>query len=153
MCPTKVGAGERAAWSRNCLWVMSRTPRVASGVEGSNGATPNLSRNGSLLLLTKGEWREFIASGGAGVVMEDGTLVFPLMAVNEAEYVCSMIVYSTYNGSAWALSEDISPAKCLNPCVTEWEGSLLMIVDCENGQRVYGSRDMGTTWTEAIGAL
>ncbi|RNC38951.1 putative trans-sialidase [Trypanosoma cruzi] len=85
--------------------------------------------------------------------MEDGTLVFPLMAVNEAEDVCSMIVHSTDNGSAWTLCEDISPAKCLNPCVTEWEGSLLMIVDCGNGQRVYGSRDMGTTWTEAIGTL
>ncbi|RNC34922.1 trans-sialidase [Trypanosoma cruzi] len=28
-----------------------------------------------------------------------------------------------------------------------------MIVDCESGQRVYGSRDMGTTWAEAIGTL
>ncbi|KAF5224644.1 putative trans-sialidase [Trypanosoma cruzi] len=53
MCPTKVGAGERAAWSRNWLWVMSRIPRVASRVDGSNGATPNHSRNASLLLLTK----------------------------------------------------------------------------------------------------
>ncbi|RNC32858.1 putative trans-sialidase [Trypanosoma cruzi] len=53
MCPTKVGVGERTAWSRSWLWVMSRIPRVASGVDGSNGATPNHSRNGSLLLLTK----------------------------------------------------------------------------------------------------
>ncbi|RNC34589.1 putative trans-sialidase [Trypanosoma cruzi] len=45
MRPTKVGVGERTAWSRNCLWVMSRIPRVASGVDGSNGATPNHSRN------------------------------------------------------------------------------------------------------------
>ncbi|ESS60330.1 glycoprotein 82 kDa [Trypanosoma cruzi Dm28c] len=28
-----------------------------------------------------------------------------------------------------------------------------MIVDCENEQNVYESRDMGTTWTEAIGTL
>ncbi|RNC38598.1 trans-sialidase [Trypanosoma cruzi] len=28
-----------------------------------------------------------------------------------------------------------------------------MIVDCENGQSVFESRDMGTTWTEAIGTL
>ncbi|EKF99437.1 trans-sialidase, putative, partial [Trypanosoma cruzi] len=101
----------------------------------------------------EGEWTEFIASGGAGVVMEDGTLVFSLMAVNEAEYVCSMIICSTDNGSTWTLCEDISPAKCLNPRVTEWEGSLHMIVDCESGQRVYESRDKGTTWTEAIGTL
>ncbi|KAF5221961.1 putative trans-sialidase [Trypanosoma cruzi] len=53
MCPTKVGVGERAAWSRNWLWVMSRIPRVAGRVDGSNGAAPNHSRNGSLLLLTK----------------------------------------------------------------------------------------------------
>ncbi|RNC34523.1 putative trans-sialidase [Trypanosoma cruzi] len=45
MCPTKVGVGERTAWSRNCSWAMSRIPRVASGVDGSNGATPNHSRN------------------------------------------------------------------------------------------------------------
>ncbi|RNC34863.1 trans-sialidase [Trypanosoma cruzi] len=28
-----------------------------------------------------------------------------------------------------------------------------MIVDCENGRRVYESRDMGTAWTEAIEKL
>ncbi|RNC36112.1 putative trans-sialidase [Trypanosoma cruzi] len=85
--------------------------------------------------------------------MEDGTFVFPLMTKDEAEDVCSMTICSTYNGSTWALSEDISPAECHNSRITEWEGSLLMIVDCESGQRVYGSRDMGTAWTEAIGAL
>ncbi|RNC40141.1 putative trans-sialidase [Trypanosoma cruzi] len=37
------------------------------------------------------------------------------------------------------------------PRVTEWEGSLLMSVDFENGQREHESRDMGTAWTEAIG--
>ncbi|EKF27584.1 trans-sialidase, putative, partial [Trypanosoma cruzi marinkellei] len=64
-----------------------------------------------------------------------------------------MIIYSTDNDSAWALTEEISPAECLNPRVTEWEGSLLMIVDCEDGQRVYELRDMGTAWTEAVGKL
>ncbi|EKG00521.1 trans-sialidase, putative, partial [Trypanosoma cruzi] len=63
----------------------------------------------------EGDWTEFIASGGAGVVMKDGTLVFPLMAKDEAEDVCSMIISSTDGGSIWTLSEDISPAECLNP--------------------------------------
>ncbi|RNC38952.1 putative trans-sialidase [Trypanosoma cruzi] len=62
MCPTKVGAGERAAWSRNCLWVMSRIPRVGSRVDGSNVATPNNSRSGSLLLLTR-------VSGGSSLLL------------------------------------------------------------------------------------
>ncbi|EKF27859.1 trans-sialidase, putative [Trypanosoma cruzi marinkellei] len=36
-------------------------------------------------------WTEFIASGGSGVAMEDGTLVFPLVLKSEAEDVCSSL--------------------------------------------------------------
>ncbi|KAF8284896.1 putative trans-sialidase, Group II [Trypanosoma cruzi] len=103
---------------------------------------------------SKSKLAEFSPSGGSGVLMEDGTLVFPLMAMkekpNEAFYT---IVYSKNDGENWLLSEGMSPPNCYNPRITEWEGSLLMIVDCVNGQRVYESRDMGTTWTEAIGTL
>ncbi|EAN91385.1 trans-sialidase, putative [Trypanosoma cruzi] len=101
----------------------------------------------------EGKLKEFLAAGGSGVLMEDGTLVFPLMAKSGNGVVYSMIIYSTDNGSTWSLSEGASPAKCVNPRVTEWEGSLLMIVDCEDEQKVYESRDMGTAWTEAVGTL
>ncbi|RNC53568.1 trans-sialidase-like protein, partial [Trypanosoma cruzi] len=102
----------------------------------------------------KGKWTECLASGGSGVLMEDGTIVFSLMAMNEENGdVYSMIIYSTDSGSTWVFPEGMSPAKCPNPRITEWKGSLLMIVDSENGQRVYESRDMGTAWTEAIGTL
>ncbi|PWU88360.1 putative trans-sialidase, Group II [Trypanosoma cruzi] len=103
----------------------------------------------------KGNLTDRLASGGSGVLMEDGTIVFSLMAMNEKNEVdvYSMIIYSKDNGSTWSLSEGMSPAKCGAPRITEWEGSLLMIIDCESSQRVYESRDMGTTWTEAIGTL
>ncbi|KAF8289386.1 putative trans-sialidase, Group II [Trypanosoma cruzi] len=96
---------------------------------------------------------ECIASGDSGVLMEDGTLVFSLMAKSGNGDVYSMIIYSTDDGEKWSLSTGVFPAKCLRPRITEWEGSLLMIVDCEDGQRVYESRDMGTTWTEAVRTL
>ncbi|RNC59164.1 trans-sialidase [Trypanosoma cruzi] len=83
--------------------------------------------------------------------MEGGTLVFPVFAFDKYNHDYSMIIYSTDSGANWMLSNGTSPERCETPRVTEWEGSLLMIVDCENGQRVYGSRDMGTKWTEAIG--
>ncbi|RNC38578.1 trans-sialidase-like protein, partial [Trypanosoma cruzi] len=103
----------------------------------------------------EGNLTDYIASGGSGILMEDGTLVFSMMAKNEKNEVnvYSMIIYSKDNGSTWSLSKGISPAECGAPRITEWEGSLLMIVDCKNGQRVYESCDMGTTWTEAIGTL
>ncbi|RNF13278.1 trans-sialidase-like protein [Trypanosoma cruzi] len=112
----------------------------------------SLSQN--TLKTPKAGLKDFASSGGSGVLMEDGTLVFPLMAKSEEnDGVYSMIIYSTNNGSTWSLSERMSPADCDAPRITEWEGSLLMIVDCENGERVYESRDMGKTWTEAIGTL
>ncbi|KAF5216922.1 hypothetical protein ECC02_010262 [Trypanosoma cruzi] len=101
----------------------------------------------------KGNLTECIASGGSCVLMEDGTIVFSLMAKSGNDVVYSMIIYSTDSGSTWALPEGASPAECSNPRITEWEGSLLMIVDCEDAQRVYESRDMGTTWTGTIGTL
>ncbi|EAN97712.1 trans-sialidase-like protein [Trypanosoma cruzi] len=115
------------------------------------GTPTSLSQN--TLKTPKAGLKDFGSSGGLGVLMEDGTLVFPVMAKNEAENVCSMIIYSTNNGSTWSLSEGVSPAECRFPRITEWEGSLLMIVDCEDEQNVYESRDMGTAWTEAIGTL
>ncbi|RNF06285.1 trans-sialidase-like protein [Trypanosoma cruzi] len=109
--------------------------------------------NESNLAAHKDKLTELVAAGGSGILMEDGTLVFPLMAKSGNGNFYSMIIYSNDNGSTWSLSTGFSPAKCETPRVTEWEGSLLMIVDCVNGQRVYESRDMGTTWTEAIGKL
>ncbi|EKF98456.1 trans-sialidase, putative, partial [Trypanosoma cruzi] len=85
--------------------------------------------------------------------MQNNTLVFPLV-VNGKNYPFSSITYSTDNGNNWVFPESISPVGCLDPRITEWEtGQILMIVDCGNGQSVYESRDMGTTWTEAIGTL
>ncbi|EAN86731.1 trans-sialidase-like protein [Trypanosoma cruzi] len=109
--------------------------------------------NESIIAAHEGNLKEFFAAGGSGVLMENGTLVFPLMAKSGNSDIYSMIIYSKDDGSTWALSEGMSPAKCLNPRITEWEGSLLMIVDCEDEQKVYESRDMGRSWTEAIGTL
>ncbi|ESS60543.1 putative trans-sialidase [Trypanosoma cruzi Dm28c] len=109
--------------------------------------------NESTIAAHKGNLKGFASSGGSGVLMEDGTLVFPVIAFNGENDGFSMIIYSMDDGSTWSLSKGISPAKCTDPRIIEWEGSLLMIIDCENGQRVYESRDMGTTWTESIGTL
>ncbi|EAN82320.1 putative trans-sialidase, Group II [Trypanosoma cruzi] len=109
--------------------------------------------NESTIAAHEGKWTGFLAAGGSGVLMEDGTLVFPLMAKSGNGEFYSMIIYSTDNGSTWALSTGVSPAKCLSPRITEWDGSLLMIVNCKSGQRVYESRDMGKTWTGAAGTL
>ncbi|PWV04871.1 putative trans-sialidase [Trypanosoma cruzi] len=92
--------------------------------------------------------------GGSGVLMEDGTFVFPLQKRKENGEFLSMIIYSTDDGSSWTLSRGMLPAGCRGSCITEWErGQILMITDCDDGQRVFESRNMGTTWTEAVRTL
>nr|ABQ53588.1 surface protein-2 [Trypanosoma cruzi] len=97
--------------------------------------------------------KDFETTGGSGIVMQNGTLVFPLVAKGK-NYPFSIITYSTDNGNNWVFPEGISPVGCTDPRVTEWEtGQILMIVQCIDGQRVYESRDMGTTWTKAVRTL
>ncbi|EAN81678.1 trans-sialidase, putative, partial [Trypanosoma cruzi] len=103
---------------------------------------------------TKYELRELLTAGGSGIVLQNGTLVFPLVVANGKNHPFSMITYLTDNGNNWVFPESISPVECLNPRITEWEtGQILMIAECFEGQRVYESRDMGTTWTEAVRTL
>ncbi|EKG00946.1 trans-sialidase, putative [Trypanosoma cruzi] len=69
----------------------------------------------STIAAHEGNLKEFLAAGGSGVLMEDGTLVFPVMAKSGNGVVYSMIIYSKDNGSNWVLSKDVSPAKCAAP--------------------------------------
>ncbi|PBJ76091.1 trans-sialidase [Trypanosoma cruzi cruzi] len=102
---------------------------------------------------TQDQLREVATAVGSGIVMQNDTLVFPLVA-NGKNYPFSSITYSTDNGNNWVFPESISPVGCFDPRITEWEtGQILMIVQCIDGQRVYESRDMGKTWTEAVRTL
>ncbi|EKF38282.1 trans-sialidase, putative, partial [Trypanosoma cruzi marinkellei] len=97
--------------------------------------------------------KAFYPGGGTGVLMEDGTLVLPVQGENDNEPI-PMIIYSTDDGNSWDVSKGTPPAKCLNIRITEWEkGQILMVLQCENGQRVFESRDMGRNWMEALGTL
>ncbi|EKF27458.1 trans-sialidase, putative, partial [Trypanosoma cruzi marinkellei] len=96
----------------------------------------------------------FYPGGGTGVLMEDGTLVLPVQGANDEDEAIPMIIYSTDDGNSWDVSKGTPPAKCFNIRITEWEkGQILMVLQCENGQRVFESRDMGRNWMEALGTL
>nr|AAD10619.1 surface glycoprotein [Trypanosoma cruzi] len=102
----------------------------------------------------KGDLKEFLGGGGSGIVMGNGTLVFPLTAKDESNKVFSLITYSTDDGQKWEIPGGVSSVACRSPRVTEWEeGTLLMVTYCEDGRKVFESRDMGKTWTEAFGTL
>ncbi|KAF5226246.1 hypothetical protein ECC02_000809 [Trypanosoma cruzi] len=93
-------------------------------------------------------------SGGAGVLMENGTLVFSLSGPNEKGERSNRITYSTDEGKTWVFPAGTPPAHCVGISITEWDkGQILMVAECLGGRKVYESLDMGRTWTEAVGTL
>ncbi|ESS55703.1 trans-sialidase [Trypanosoma cruzi Dm28c] len=113
-------------------------------------------------------WPQLTGSGGSGIKMEDGTLVFPLEAVKgdgiESEEekrknkkTVSLILYSSKDTKNWTLSKGMSAYGCSDPSVVEWkkeDKKLIMMTACDDGRRrVYESGDMGESWTEALGTL
>ncbi|RNF00608.1 trans-sialidase [Trypanosoma rangeli] len=98
---------------------------------------------------------EFVGGGGSGVVMEDGTFVFPVTARRTGESdTVSMIIYSKKGDKNWVLPQGMVHVKWRDPLIVEWEqGQLVMVARCDLFSKVFESRDMGATWTEAVGIL
>ncbi|KAF8280496.1 85 kDa surface glycoprotein [Trypanosoma cruzi] len=70
---------------------------------------------------TQGKLRELLRTGGAGALMENGTLLFPLEGRNNNGDIVSVITYSTDDGKNWDVLKGTPPARCFNPRITEWE--------------------------------
>ncbi|KAF8277450.1 putative trans-sialidase, Group V [Trypanosoma cruzi] len=100
-------------------------------------------------------WTRLIGSGGSGVKMKDGTLVFPVEGTKKEKdgKTVSLIIYSS-DTLNWKLSKGMSDDGCSDPSVVEWKGKLMMMTACDDGRRrVYEIGDMGEEWTEALGTL
>ncbi|RNC52641.1 amastigote surface protein 4, partial [Trypanosoma cruzi] len=109
--------------------------------------------------------KRLVGSGGSGVKMEDGTLVFPLEGTkkktnqddgNEKDgKTVSLIIHSFEDIAGWVLPKGMSDDGCSDPSVVEWEKEkLMMMTACDGGRRrVYESGDKGESWTEALGTL
>ncbi|RNE96521.1 group II trans-sialidase superfamily [Trypanosoma rangeli] len=95
---------------------------------------------------------QFVGGGGSGLVMEDGTFVFPVTARRtKKNETVSMIIYSKDDGKNWLLPQGMLPVGCNDPLIVEWEqGQLLMVAKCNFLSKVFESRDMGATWREAV---
>ncbi|RNE97306.1 trans-sialidase, partial [Trypanosoma conorhini] len=89
--------------------------------------------------------------GGSGLVLSDGTLVFPMQAIKDGESVLLAMRF-TPSGDKWTLSSDVFGAGCRGPSIVEWgeDGSLLAMAPCERGSYgVYPSTPRGVAWYDA----
>ncbi|RNE99583.1 trans-sialidase, partial [Trypanosoma conorhini] len=118
---------------KKIVWTQTRAVDAAS-----------IGFHGSLTALSGG--------GGSGLVLGDGTLVFPMQGINREKKSVLLALRLTPSGDKWTLSSDTTGAGCRDPSIVEWgeDGSLLAMAPCERGSYdVYPSTPRGVAWYNA----
>jgi sialidase-1 len=105
----------------------------------------------------KKEWWLFAPAPGHGIVLEDGTLVFPTQGRDTDGIPFSNITYSRDGGATWTTSEPAFAGANENMVVQRTDGSLMLNarygenrnnVGDDNGRVVMITTDLGQTWSE-----
>src|SRR3546814_347775 len=128
---------------------------VRSTDDGKTWSKPqNLTR-----MIKPASWWLLAPAPGAGITLEDGTLVFPSQGRNEKGKGFSNITYSTDGGKTWKTSNPateavrVSTTECA--VVQLDDGSLMLNMRAgvnrgnmgdDNGRGIAVSTDMGQTW-------
>lgn len=103
----------------------------------------------------------FLGGVGSGIVMRDGTIVFPIQTTHQFRnddgspngtnaVIASTIMYSKDNGKTWDMPETTTPLSAndnsLENMVFEIEPGKLVMTGRGNDRWAYSSTDMGKTW-------
>lgn len=111
------------------------------------------------------DWQLLLQGPGAGITLDDGTLVFPAQfkedigekALDGGQYTChSTIIYSKDGGKTWHIGTGAKPNTTEAQVVQLSDGSLMLnmrddlnrrVKDETNGRAVSITKDLGQTWT------
>ncbi|EKF33454.1 trans-sialidase, putative [Trypanosoma cruzi marinkellei] len=94
---------------------------------------------------------ELIGSGGLGVVMQDGALVFPMQAKNKYGKRVLLSMRLPESGNKWELPLETPGKGCRDPSVVKWKDEydeeLFMMAHCAGGYYdIYRSTSDGVNW-------
>lgn len=102
-------------------------------------------------------WWLWAPAPGRGIVMEDGTLVFPTQGRDENGLPFSNITYSKDDGKTWQTSKAASHNTTENSVVEHEQGKLMLNIrdnrnrqdkSVTNGRAVFTTSDLGNVWKE-----
>ncbi|RNE95678.1 trans-sialidase [Trypanosoma conorhini] len=100
--------------------------------------------------------RFFMTGAGSGVVMGNGTVVFPMEALSEeAGKYLATVVYLSSDDKKGYMAKGVANSGCSYTTLVEYQdGKFLMMASCKDGaRRVFLSSNLGETWVEALGTL
>lgn len=126
---------------------------VKSSDDGEKWSEPiNLTQ-----MCKKEEWWLWAPAPGRGIVMDDGTLVFPTQGRDENGLPFSNITFSKDDGKTWQTSKAASHNTTENAVVENEPGKLMLNIrdnrnrtnkSESNGRAVFTTSDMGNIWEE-----
>ena len=95
-------------------------------------------------------WYLLLQGPGRGMVMEDGTLVFPAQYIDSSRTPNATVIYSMDAGETWHIGSPARPRTTESQVVEYPRGTLMLNMrDDRGGSRaVCVSHDMGRTWKE-----
>lgn len=126
---------------------------VKSADDGNTWSKPiNLTK-----MCKKKEWWLWAPAPGRGIVMEDGTLVFPTQGRDKNGLPFSNITFSKDNGITWETGNPASHNTTENSVVEYEKGKLMLNIrdnrnrqdkSESNGRAVFTTSDIGNIWIE-----
>lgn len=141
--------GQRAWTSVGQGMEPGETAQLMMTVSDDDGLSWSAPRN-LTAQIKQPEWYFTFQGPGRGIVMADGTLVFPMQFINTEKIPSSTIMLSRDGGETWEMG---TPARSntTESQVAEIEPGVLMLSMRDNrgtGRAVALTRDGGKTWTE-----
>ncbi len=98
------------------------------------------------------EWRLFFQGPGNGMVMQNGTLVFPAQYWDAAKMPHATIIYSNDQGKTWKSGVGAKANTTESQVIETTPGTLMLNMRDNRGEyrSVYTTTDYGKTWAEHI---
>ena len=98
---------------------------------------------------------QWIGGVGTGIVMKDGTLVFPIQVsftdkvTNGSYSTKSGIIYSTNHGTTWQMCQSFVEAPSSECTIVEYEGKIILNArsDGNKNRRIFYTTNMGNSWS------
>lgn len=144
-------SGGASLWVSKTGWDKDKTGQWGMVYSDDDGKTWSKDYVNPTRQIKKEQWTTILAGPGNGIVLKNGTIVFPAQIWDRAvnPRCMSTICYSTDGGKNWAYGNGVPHATSECQVVELQDGSIM--INCRNeayqGNRiVYVTRDLGKTW-------
>ena len=141
--------GQRAWTAVGDGFEPGKTAQLMMVVSDDDGLTWSEPRNLTRMIKQK-DWRFTFQGPGRGIVMADGTLVFPMQYINAERIPSSTVMVSHDGGETWIMGTG-AKLDTTESQVIESDPGVLMLNMRDNrgtGRAVATSTDYGQSWTE-----